>query len=103
MARFKTELEEENGWSRWVPPMMKGYRMACCDCGLVHDMEFRVVKVSKTLADGTWEHGEPLDSAKFRVMFRAKRNNHSSGRLRKRKSNDKLSHAGPAASTAKAD
>jgi Zn-finger protein len=27
----------------WIQPM-KGYRMACCDCGLVHRVEFRVVK-----------------------------------------------------------
>ena len=27
----------------WEKPVMKGYKMACCDCGLVHTMEFRVV------------------------------------------------------------
>jgi len=27
----------------WVAPQ-KNYRMACCDCGLVHKFEFRVVK-----------------------------------------------------------
>ena len=26
----------------WVEPVLKGYRMACCDCCLVHKMEFRV-------------------------------------------------------------
>ena len=26
----------------WVQPIRKGYRMACCDCGLVHTMDFRV-------------------------------------------------------------
>lgn len=88
MAKFKTEMDEGKGWCRWVPPMMKGYRMGCCDCGLVHDMEFRVVKVNKMLSDGTWEHGDPLDQTKYRVMFRAKRNNHSTGRLRKRKPSD---------------
>lgn len=66
--------------------------MACCDCGLVHDMEFQVVKVKQTRPDGTWEHGEPLDPGKYRVMFRAKRNKRSTGRLRKSKSNEKLTH-----------
>lgn len=89
MAKFKTELIEGNGWSRWVPPQMKGYRMGCCDCGLVHDVDFQVVKVKKYLPDGTWEYAELVDQTKYRVLFRAKRNNHSTGRLRKRKSTGK--------------
>ena len=24
----------------WVHPKKKGYKMMCCDCGLVHKMEF---------------------------------------------------------------
>ena len=28
----------------WVQPIRKGYMMACCDCGLVHRMDFRIVK-----------------------------------------------------------
>jgi len=28
----------------WVKPVMKGYRMACCDCGLVHVIDFKVIK-----------------------------------------------------------
>ncbi len=26
----------------WVEPVKKGYLMSCCDCGLVHSMDFRV-------------------------------------------------------------
>lgn len=26
----------------WVQPIRKGYKLACCDCGLVHTMNFRV-------------------------------------------------------------
>lgn len=26
----------------WVQPIKKGYKMACCDCGLVHKMDFRI-------------------------------------------------------------
>ena len=36
--------EESDGWSKWLTPRMKGYRMACCDCNLVHEIVFRVVK-----------------------------------------------------------
>lgn len=27
----------------WVQPIRRGYKMCCCDCGLVHKMDFRVV------------------------------------------------------------
>lgn len=27
----------------WVRPQRKGYRLKCCDCGLVHDVDFRLV------------------------------------------------------------
>lgn len=29
---------------QWVQPVRKGYRMKCCDCGLVHVLNFRLVK-----------------------------------------------------------
>ena len=29
----------------WVYPIMQGYKMACCDCGLVHRLDFEVVDV----------------------------------------------------------
>lgn len=35
MARYRTEVA-----GRWVRPIKRGYKMACCDCGLVHRMEF---------------------------------------------------------------
>jgi len=28
----------------WFSPKMKGHKMACCDCGLVHHMDFKIVK-----------------------------------------------------------
>ena len=28
----------------WVQPVKTGYLMECCDCGLVHRLDFRVVK-----------------------------------------------------------
>lgn len=28
----------------WVQPVRKGYKLACCDCGLVHLFDFRVFK-----------------------------------------------------------
>lgn len=47
----------------WVQPVRKGYKLACCDCGLVHRMDFRIYK--------------------GRVQFRAFRNERSTGQMRR--------------------
>lgn len=28
----------------WVQPVRKGYRLRCCDCGLVHTLNFRLFR-----------------------------------------------------------
>lgn len=28
----------------WEQPIRKGYKMVCCDCGLVHTMDFRIFR-----------------------------------------------------------
>lgn len=38
MPRYQKVAKDE-----WVQPKMTQYRAACCDCGLVHEIEFRVV------------------------------------------------------------
>lgn len=83
MAKMKTPQVQANGWTDWQSPVMSGYRMGCCDCGLVHDMEFRVVRVTRTLMDGSWSYRE-VDGAIYRVMMRAKRNNRSTSALRRK-------------------
>ncbi len=50
----------------WVKPLMNGYKMACCDCGLVHTINFRVVNNE--------------------VEFQAIRNNKSTAAKRRNKS-----------------
>jgi len=49
--------------NEWVQPVMGGYNFECCDCGLVHKMDFAVVDK---------ETGELLNG--LRVVFRARRN-----------------------------
>lgn len=63
MSRFYVVPKGADGWSEWQQPVMRGYRMGCCDCGLVHDVEFRLV-------DG-------------RVQLRARRNNRSTAQIRR--------------------
>ncbi len=63
MARFRREIANEDGWSDWIRPL-PNYRMACCDCSLVHTMDF------DTDVDG-------------HVIFRAKRNERSTAQMRR--------------------
>lgn len=82
MPKFLKEKELSNGWSRWVPPRMRGYKMGCCGCQLVHDTEFRVVRVTKRYKDGSYDF-EVMSAKEFRVHFRARRNERSSAALRR--------------------
>jgi transcription elongation factor Elf1 len=36
--------EVEDGWCNWVCPKPRGYLMQCCDCELIHEVDFRVVR-----------------------------------------------------------
>jgi hypothetical protein len=53
--------EEKAG--RWIYPVMEGYKFCCCDCGLVHKMDFRI--------DGE------------RIEFRCFRDNRATGQTRR--------------------
>jgi hypothetical protein len=85
MPRHKKMVERSDGWCDWVQPIMDGYRMSCCDCGLVHEMQFGVLRKGKDLADGTWEARE-LDGQKYRVQFRARRHQRATAAARRKHS-----------------
>jgi len=74
----------KDGYCEWVFPIMKGYRMACCDCNLVHELELEVYEVKKTREDGSFEAIQ-RKGKKWRVRLRAKRNNRATGQLRRAK------------------
>jgi hypothetical protein len=42
MRRYLKLAHEPGRFSRWVRPHRTEFRLACCDCGLIHDMKFRV-------------------------------------------------------------
>jgi hypothetical protein len=64
MPRFKRyEVDSYNDWTEWVQPIEQGYKFCCCDCGLVHQMNFRI-------EDG-------------RVQLQVKRDNRSTGQIRR--------------------
>lgn len=63
---FVVEEDGEDGYSKWIEPtVLEGYKLSCCDCALVHDMDFRIYK--------------------GKIQFRAKRNNRATGQRRRHK------------------
>ena len=64
---MKYELTEDG---QWIQPVRKGYRVRCCDCGLVHNLDFRI--------------------RNKRVQFRAFRNERSTGQIRRHMPNVKM-------------
>ena len=61
------EVENEGDWSEWVCPDPEQYFMKCCDCGLVHEMQFKVVKYSEG------DECDAVDDPDVRGIFRARR------------------------------
>lgn len=46
IARLKKTIRYDNVKpGAWVTPIHRGYKMRCCDCGLVHTMDFRITPV----------------------------------------------------------
>ena len=54
----------------WIQPVRRGYKLRCCDCGLVHKLDFRLVPTKA----GTFIH------------FRAFRDNRATAACRRKKS-----------------
>lgn len=84
MAKFKKIEAQSDGWSDWELPEMNGYRMACCDCGLVHDIDFKVVKATPDGSGGF--NCEDVEG--YRVLMRARRNNRSTAQIRRHERDD---------------
>jgi len=80
----KQHVAGPDGWSKWISPVMNGYRMGCCDCGLVHTVDFEVVRFSKTKINGKWRTTTITDPD-IQVIFRVRRNNRSTAAMRRKK------------------
>lgn len=53
----------------WVQPVRREYRMMCCDCGLVHVLNFKLVKYG---------------AGKHKIRFQAFRDNRRTALARRR-------------------
>lgn len=64
---YEQMVEGGDGWSDWIHPL-PGYLMKCCDCGLVHDMQFEIALRNET--DVALNPGESDDGV---IIMRARR------------------------------
>ena len=69
MKKFKKHKAGKGGWSEWVYPTTK-YLFKCCDCNLVHELEFATF-VEADRKRNTFKVVKLPSQA--RAMFRARR------------------------------
>lgn len=62
---------DDDGWTEWAGPQ-NPYFMQCCDCGLIHEAEFRVTKDKIRKPDGSWDAVWATDP-NYEVVFRMRR------------------------------
>jgi len=67
---IKHEVENADDWSEWVCPDSKNYLMKCCDCGLVHEAEFGVVRYK---SETEREDCDMVDDPNLQAVFRMRR------------------------------
>jgi len=67
---FTHSVERPYDWSEWVCPDPKGYMMKCCDCGLVHEAEFSVVRYK---SETEREYCDRVDDPNLQAVFRMRR------------------------------
>ena len=78
------EKKEEDGyWSEWVSPKAD-YKLRCCDCSLVHNIQFKVVKVKEKLGNDEFIARDLSKPGNYLVMFRAQRNNRATSQCRRK-------------------
>jgi len=62
---------KNDGWTTWQHPKMTGYLMQCCDCNLIHEVQFKVVKITKRKRWG-WKEMENA-TKEYEIEMRMKR------------------------------
>ncbi len=68
---IKHEVESAEDWSEWVCPDPNEYLIKCCDCGLVHEAQFRVAEYKPTPS----EEFVVTNNPDMQTQFRMKRHN----------------------------
>jgi hypothetical protein len=66
----------------WIQPIRRGYKMRCCDCGLAHRLDFRVIEATgKKIIGGPGR----VAGRRFIPQFRAYRDNSATAAIRRKR------------------
>jgi hypothetical protein len=68
-----------------VMPEMTGYKMECCDCGLVHRIDFEVRLVIAEKPNNIFTTVKPRNANKLRVILTPYRDNRATAAKRRKK------------------
>ena len=68
-VQCEPQEEVEDGWCDWVCPKPVGYLMQCCDCELIHEVDFRVVRYESEDS----EVYEVVDNPNLQAQMRLRR------------------------------
>ena len=71
MPEFTKHIVDSTAdWSEWVCPDPESYLMKCCDCGLVHEAQFGVVRYKSETES---EDCDKVDDPNVQAVFRMRR------------------------------
>ena len=59
------EKPENDGFSDWVAPKDGAFRLQCCDCGLVHDVELKKASVQHPILIRFRRHNRATHAARL--------------------------------------
>lgn len=68
---------DEPDAGEWVQPKRRGYKLACCDCGLVHKMNFRLVKsanAGRTIQFQVFRDNKATGAIRRHMQLKSKKN-----------------------------
>lgn len=85
MAKYPVIEGVNDGWSELIFPDMKHYKMACCDCCLIHAIRFTVYETTKKDKNGNFEIIGKAKSKTLRVGIEVKRDNRATAAMRRGK------------------
>jgi hypothetical protein len=70
LARKQTMRYENPSSGEWIQPVRRGYRLMCCDCGLVHRVDYRIIKYA--------------GGRRIKMQFRVYRDNRATAQARRK-------------------
>ena len=73
-------LQIISGNKDWILPKQRGLSFGCCECGLAHRINFRVIKLTETLKG----YKKEVMSKQYQVEFQLMENKYMTNKIRKK-------------------